>query len=296
MRARTAPHTCEPLRLGAVAYLNVRPLSTGLESLQGLEYCEAPPSRLAHWLELGRIDIGMVPVAAIINHPEWSVAPGTMIGTRGAVRSVIITGLGKPSEWRVLRPDAQSRTSNALSRILTERCMGLDLEPGRPVPFDEPEPSDLLRPGEAMVLIGSRALRSWARLRARGARIYDMGTLWTRWTGLPFVFAMWAIRPGAPIGGWLARLDEVKARNRDKAGRVASRWPGLAFDRLTPRQASYYLRRNVDFDFDAAARRGLERFYREGRELGLFADGWKLRIWQAGRVSDPTLVTTNHNH
>ncbi|MCE5229325.1 hypothetical protein LLG95_06970 [bacterium] len=270
------------LRLGAVAYLNVQPLVYGLDELagDGIEISDAPPSRLARWLEAGKVDVGMVSVAAIFDHPEWSVAPRTMIGTRRAVRSVILTGLGKPRDWRVLRPDAQSRTSNALARVLLEKKLGLSLEQGEPVPFDEPEPSDFLRPGEAMVMIGSRALRSWGPLRRRGATILDMGTVWRRWTGLPFVFAMWAIVPGAPIGPWLPVMDELKARNMRRLGTVASSWQGLAFDRLTPRQAAYYLRRNVDFNFDPAARKGLQRFYSEGRALGLFSNQWKLNLFK----------------
>lgn len=268
------------LRLGAVAYLNMRPLVAGLEDLaaDGLKVVEAPPSRLARWLEAGKIDIGMVPVAAIFDHPEWAVAPSTMIGTRGAVRSVILAGLGKPRDWRVLRPDAHSRTSNALARVLVERRLGLALEPGRPAPLDEIEPADRLRPGEAQVLIGSRALRSHEKLLRRGATVLDMGSIWRRWTGLPFVFALWAARPGAPMGGWIERMDEIKKRNLSRLGTIASNWPGLGFDRLSARQAADYLRRNVDFDFDAAARKGLNRFYREGRAIGLFAADWRLNL------------------
>lgn len=268
------------LRLGAVAYLNMRPLVAGLDefAVEGLEVVEAPPSRLAKWLEAGKIDIGMVPVAAIFDHPEWSVAPRTMIGTRGAVRSVIIAGLGKPRDWRVLRPDAHSRTSNALARVLTEGRLGLQLEPGRPVPMDEVEPADRLRAGEAMVLIGSRALRSRGPLRRAGATVLDLGSIWRRWTGLPFVFALWAARPGAPVDGWIERIDEVKRRNQSRLHALASKWPGLESDRLSARQAADYLRRNVDFDFDAAARRGLARFYAEGRAMGLFANDWRLKI------------------
>lgn len=277
------------LRLGAVAYLNMRPLVAGLEELaaDGLHVVEAPPSRLARWLAAGKIDIGMVPVAAIFEHPEWTVAPRTMIGTRGAVRSVILAGLGRPRDWRRLRPDAHSRTSNALARVLTERHLNLRLEPGRPVPMAETEPADRLRPGEAMVLIGSRALRSAGRLRRRGATVLDLGTLWRRWTGLPFVCALWAARPGAPVDGWLGRIDEVKRRNRAHLHRLAAAWPGLAYDRLNARQAADYLRRNVDFDFDAAARRGLGRFYAEGRALGLFPDGWRLNFIAEGREPRP---------
>lgn len=275
------------LRLGAVSYLNMRPLVSGLEDLaaDGLSLIEAPPSQLARMLEAGQIDMGMVPVAAIFDHPEWIVAPKTMIGMRGAVRSVILTGFDEPHDWRVLRPDAHSKTSNALARVFLERRLGLHPHPGKPVPIDDSDPADRLQPGEAMVLIGSRALRSWQRLRERGATILDMGTVWRRWTGLPFVCALWAIRPGAPVQGWLQRIEEVKLRNRKRLGSLAAKWPGLAFDRLTRRQAADYLRRNVDFDFDAAARRGLLRFYNEGRAIGLFAPDWRLRL-----TDDPLLA------
>ncbi len=267
-----------PLRLGVVSYLNMRPLVEGLEHYAGagLTLRAGPPSRLVCWLEAGELDMAMVPVAAVVAHPEWRVAPGSMIGARGAVRSVIVTGLGRAESWRVLRPDSHSMTSNALARILLTQRLGRQLEPGRPLALTAPSSQVSLRRGEAQVLIGTRALAARGALRAEGATILDLGSLWHRWTRLPSVFAVWAAAPTAPAAEWIAFLEQVKEANQERLGPIARRWAARGEDGLTPRQAHDYLRRNVDYNFDEDARRGLLRYYEEGCRLGLFSPGWHL--------------------
>jgi chorismate dehydratase len=275
------PHS--PLRLGVVGYLNMQPLIYGLEATyprRELELHLGPPSELARWLAAGKIDAGMAPVAAWFAHPQWSVVGRAMIGSRGAVASVLLAGGGPPAKWRTLRPDSHSMTSNALAAILTRRALNLDLAPGAPVP-----PSDgdvaLPAPGEAMVLIGSRALAWRQRLaEAPGVHVIDLGTLWTEWTGLPSVNALWVARAGAALGEWPGRLERHQRFNACRLEEIVQAWPALAHDRLTPEQAHAYLRENIHYWLDAAARRGLERFYAEGRALGLFPAGWQWREYQ----------------
>ena len=270
------PHSA--LHLGVVAYLNMQPLIYGLEEAypaSELELCLGSPSALADGLEQGRIDLGMVPVAALFAHPEWRVAGGTMIGSRGPVLSVLLAGGGPPETWRALRPDGNSLTSNALAAILTRRALGLALEPGAPLPPDLEE-FTAPAPGEAMVLIGSRALAWRDRLLDdQSLYVIDLGELWTRWTGLPLVCAVWAARPGVDLGAWPERLERQRALNAGRLDEIARAWPDLAHDRLTPEAAKRYLSENIDFQLDGAARLGLERFHEEGRALGLFGADWQ---------------------
>jgi chorismate dehydratase len=282
------------LRLGTVDYLNMRPLVDGLETaLAGIaELCPAPPSRLAEWLAAGRIDVGMVPVAAILGHPDWMIVrpaacsafgsgpasgSGSMIGSRGPVLSLLLLGVGPPREWRRLRPDAHSVNTNALARIILERKYGvIGLELAEPIPMDGWEPPERPAPGEAMTLIGSRALRwrDWgdAVEAGAGARtgsgrvVLDLGAEWTDWTGLPLVCAVWAARPGldpATLADLADRLEAHKLANRRRLPEIAAHWEGLAHDRLTPAQALDYLTRNIAYDLDDAAMAGLARFKSE---------------------------------
>lgn len=262
------------LRLGVVDYLNMQPLVAGMEEEFGaaLRLKHGTPSLLAYWLEQKEIDVGMVPVAALFAHPEWRIVTaaggkGSMIGARGAVQSVLVLGGGAPETWRRLRPDSHSVTSNALAQVILKGRHGLDLEIGQPIPPDEWEPPKHGAPGEAMVLIGSRALR-WRNWK--GGTVMDLGQEWSDWTGLPLVFAVWAARPGVELGDWPEKLEEQKLRNRTKLAAIAAGWRDLEHDRLTPNEALEYLTRHVDFDLDEAALAGLEQFRREGEKLGLF--------------------------
>ena len=285
--ALRTPHSAldhSAFRLGVVAYLNMQPLVYGLEAAYPratLEVWEGPPSRLARWLEEGHIDAGMVPVASLFAHPEWRVVSGGVISSHGVVRSVLAAGGGPPEGWRTLRPDSHSLTSNALTRVLLAGALGVRPERGEPLPLDVTAPTPT-PPGEAAVLIGTRAL-AWRDELARrpGCHVADLGEWWTAWTGLPFVYAVWAARPGVAeevLAQWAARLENQLEINTGRLERIAREWAaGGAEDAMSAGDALEYFTRNICYTRDAAARRGLELFYEKGRELGLFRDGWRWR-------------------
>jgi chorismate dehydratase len=268
-------------RLGVVHYLNMAPLVHGLDGCgtEGLEVKAGPPSRLAQWLERGEIDAGMIPVAALFRHPEWRVMGRSMIGSRGPVRSVAVIGPDPPATWRRLRPDPQSVTSNALAQVALRR-MGVSFELAGPIPENGWTPPPAPMPAEAFVAIGSRAL-AWRDLwrEARPARcILDLGEWWTAWTGLPFVYAVWTVRPGVEVGDWPERLEALKRRNLARIDAVAREWPSRIAEGMTPADAEAYLTRNVSYDLDGSALAGLRRFYEEGRAVGLFTRPWEMAL------------------
>lgn len=273
---RSAP--ASPLRLGVVGYLNMVPLVSGLDEAfgdRGLTLRDGHPSQVAAWLERGEVDAGMVPVAEFLRHPQWRIlrpasGPGSMIGARGDVLSVLVLGRGRLDQWRRLRPDAHSRSSNALSRVILECKHGLQLETAEPVPMGDWSPDATCDEATAIVLIGSRALRWGRRLAAEGWTVLDLGGEWCAWTGLPFVFAAWTMRPGVELDGWAELFEEQKRLNFTRLGELATGWSGLAYDRLTPAEAEDYLRNNVAYDLDDDAMRAIELFRAEGSSLGFF--------------------------
>jgi chorismate dehydratase len=276
---RSTAYSLRPfVRLGVVAYLNMQPLIYGLEREADVQLRLGPPSALARWLEAGEIDLGMAPVASIFRHPEWPVVPGSMIGSRGPVASVLALGGGAPRDWKRLRPDSHSMTSNALARVVLRGVHGIEPEAGEPIPLEDWEPPARPADGEAFVAIGSRALRWRPRWLAAGGTAIDLGEAWQAWTGLPCVCALWAARPGVRLGAWPARLDALKRQNMARLARIAVDWPAHREDQLSPAEAERYLSENISYDFDAAAREGLERFYAAGRALDLFPEGWRLRL------------------
>jgi predicted solute-binding protein len=269
-------------RLGVVDYLNMQPLVDGLDAALGprFEIVHARPSALARDLQRGALDVGMVPVAALFANPDWTIVKtgdgdGSMIGARGPVASVLLLGAGDPEAWRRLRPDSHSMTSNALARVILEGKYGLKPAIGEPIPADDWEMPGNPEQGDAFVLIGSRALR-WRDWKAAAgpSAVLDMGHEWNLWTGLPFVFAVWAARPGldpALLADLADKLEAHKRRNRGRLDAIAAGWRGLAYDRMTPEQAADYFRNSIDYDLDAAALEGLERFREEGKKIGAFS-------------------------
>lgn len=271
-----------PPRIGAVSYLNMLPLVAGLAELGATVHLDTP-ARLARALASAQLDLAMAPVAAVFQHPDWRILGSMAIGARGPVHSVLLMGSNPPTAWRRLRPDSHSRSSNALAQVLLRRAMGLGIELAEPLPESGWTPPPRATPGEAFLLIGSRALRwrdHWPDAAEAAEQpeppgcIMDLGQAWTNWTGLPFVFAVWVARPGFEPADWAERLDALARRNLARIDELVAAWPGLADERLTPAQAADYLRHAVRYELDDAARRGLRRFYDEGRALDLFPAGW----------------------
>ncbi len=114
------------IRLGAVDYLNARPLTYGLEQrsdLFSLRY--DPPSQCAVLLHEGHIDVGMIPAIEYCRGPEYRIVPGMGIISKGTVASVALFTKVPVSRIRTIAADTSSRTSNALLRILCHEQFGI---------------------------------------------------------------------------------------------------------------------------------------------------------------------------
>jgi len=253
------------------------PLTHGMAGLRldgrALEIFPVPPSQMTQLMDDGKLDIGMLPVGALIERRDCPIIGKSMIGSDGPVRSVILAGWGEPTGWRVLHPDSQSRSSNALAQVLLRRFMGCDPSLADPIPMNdlwEPpigSPSD-----EAYVLIGTRALRWREYWETRGGVVLDMGAEWKRQTGLPFVFAAWVARSDLDLVGnrieeWMALFEGLKRQNMPHLPEIITTWPGLELERQTPAEALSYLTENIKFDLDDRARSGLSRFLSEARSI-----------------------------
>src|SRR5437588_5643971 len=206
-----------PLRIGAVNYLNAKPLICDLEALAPeAELILEVPSRLADDLAEGRLDVGLVPVIEYFRAGSYSVVPDIAIASRGPVLSVTLFSRTPWTGVRRVALDEGSRTSAALAQILLRKRHHVQPEI-RPLPLDQPaENTD----ADAVLLIGDRAMHACL---PGFQHAFDLGQEWHDWTGLPFVYAAWAVRDGVDLGGVLDAFHEAKRRGIENAGLIAAR-------------------------------------------------------------------------
>jgi len=251
-----------PVRLGAVGYLNARPLVYGLDRESRFAVRFDAPSRCAELLHEGGIDVGLIPSVEYLRGPGgYAVVPEISIASMGPVASVALFSRGPLGAIRSIAADRSSRTSIALLRVLCAWRFGIAPEIRTAAPDFEP----MLAQADAALVIGDPAL--FVDHQALGLTKIDLGAEWTALTGLPFVWAFWAGRPQA-LGPADVRLLQAA---RD-AGVAAADEVARAYspdDEAKSRRGGQYLRENIQYGLGDRERDGLRRFYDETVALGL---------------------------
>ena len=247
--------------LGAVDYLNARPLVYGLE-LHNHEFAVRfdSPSKCAALLHERSIDVGLIPTIEYLRgHEVYHAVPGIGIVSEGAVASVAVFTSLPLDRVRTIAADTSSRTSQALLRVLCFESFGVDAD-FRPM---APDPPEMLRRCDAALVIGDAAL--FFDHESAGVAKIDLGEHWTRLTGLPFVWAFWAGRPGA------LSPDHVQTLTRARdAGVAASDAIAAAYcspDRVARGQA--YLRDNIRYTLGEREEAGLSRYFELAEKHGV---------------------------
>ncbi len=161
-------------KIGNVNYLNSFPFRYGLEA-HGIDFETFVPSAIADMLEKNELDIGLVPVAAYLNHPEWKILADYGIAAEKLVRTVLLASKVPIEEVKSVQFDADSRSSNQLCKVLMEKYWKLN-------PSWNPE-----HKADAYIQIGDKAFNAHHNY----PYVYDLAQEWNKYTGLPFVFAVW---------------------------------------------------------------------------------------------------------
>jgi chorismate dehydratase len=261
-----------PIRVGAVNYLNTKPLVEGLGSFAPHAQLDLDlPSRLADRLAGGDLDVALIPVIEYFRAGTYSVVPGVAIASRGPVLSVTLFSRVPWPEIRSVALDEGSRTSSALTRILLERKYGVRAQT---VQLPMGVAADDM-PTDAVLLIGDRAMKACL---PGFAHAYDLGQEWFDWTGLPFVYAVWAVRGGADLRGVDRALRSARDYGLAKVGPIAQR--EAAKLGLDPGFCRRYLGNILSFDLGPREQAGLNRFYGLARELGLAPEGVDLEFYR----------------
>jgi predicted solute-binding protein len=245
------------VRLGVVSYLNAVPLVRGLEADPRYELVRDVPSRIAERLHGGEVDLGMIPSIEYA-FGDYRAIPGVAIASRGPVGSVRLFHRKPVAELRRVAVDASSRASAALLKVLLRERLGRDPE----YVMLAPDVPAMLESADAALAIGDAALYFEGDVAS-----LDLGAEWTRLTGLPFVYAFWAGRPGAASAEDVARLQAALAEGLAFLGEIAASYNGLGAGRAAFSEA--YLRERIVYAFGEAEIAGLAEFYRRAHAAGL---------------------------
>jgi chorismate dehydratase len=278
--AAAAKRAGAEVRVGAVQYLNTKPLVHGLATAASASSPQASrltlsydlPSRLADRLTAGSLDVALIPIVEVFRG-GWRVITDVCIGCRGPVMSVKLFFRTAPQRVRRLALDEGSRTSAALSQVLLYERFGIRPEV-EPLPIGSgPEATD----ADAVLLIGDRAIgphggpadraRQTAGSPGSFQLVWDLGDEWCRWTGLPFVFAAWAARPGVSTATLEPQL--TAARDRGVANLAAIAAAEAPRHGLTVPQCLSYLHDNLHYHIGPAEQEAMQRFRQLTGSLGL---------------------------
>lgn len=260
-----------PVRIGAVTYLNAKPLVCDLEVLAPeAELIFEVPSRLADRLAAGELDVALIPVIEYFRHGVYRVLPGIAITSHGPVLSVTLFSRLPWEQIRRVAVDVGSRTSAALLQLLLQKRYQVRAE-WIPLPLEQSaEEVD----ADAVLLIGDRAMRACL---PGFPYAFDLGREWDEWTGLPFVYAFWAVGPEVDLGPVAAALREAKQRGCSRLGRLAEvEAPRLGLDAGFCRR---YLQNIIGFELGSREVAGLQRYYALACELGLAPRGVPLDFY-----------------
>jgi chorismate dehydratase len=260
-----------PLRVATVPYVNAAPLIWGFRTgavREPVDLIAEPPARIPDRLRQGTVDVGLIPVIEYQRLADVTFLPSLCVAARQRARSVFLACRRPLAEVRSIAVDESSRTSAALLRVVLahRRLTGISFTEQAP---DLPA---MLRRADAALLIGDPALTS----STTGLEVYDLAAEWLAMTGLPFVFAAWAARPGAdlPDGArpfadslrhGLERIDEIA---RECGARLG----------LPEESVADYLRRNIHYQLGPEEKQSLELFFRRAHDLALIPPPRPLRF------------------
>ena len=251
------------LRLGAVSYLNTKPLVYGLEdSPAQFDVRFDVPSKCAALLHAGQVDLGLIPAIEYL-HADYRIVPDVSIASDGEVATVAIFTRKPIAQVKTIALDVSSKTSVALTRVLCAKYWGI--EPA--FTPSEPDLDAMLARSDAALVIGDPAFE--IDPDARGVAKIDLGAEWKAMTGLPFVYAMWVGRPGAATAEHCRALQAARDRGVAHLPDIARAVGGG--NAALERRSLVYLRDHLRYGLGPAEAQGLRLFHGLAAEIGAAA-------------------------
>lgn len=264
-----------PFRISIIDYLNSAPLNYGFKRGLGYEHFHLKfqvPSICADQLRSGEVDAGLISSIEFLRIPELRIVPGLCIASPKRVRSVVILSKVPPEAIRSLALDTSSRSSIVLGQILLRERYGASPE----THSMGPDLETMLQSHDAALVIGDPAMRA----RKEGLIVLDLAEEWHAWTGLPFVFALWMVREGAPeipLPGGVAPFfhKSLEMGQQSLSEIIDEAWHAIGWTKLELRE---YLTENISYHLGEAERESLALFFDKAVRQGFAPEGKPLRF------------------
>lgn len=238
------------VRLGCVKYLNARPLIRGWPGEVVFDH----PSALCRSLAQGDLDIALVSSFEFLRHPIYRIVDGISISSDGPVYSVVLACVGDISQVEEVELDPAAETSVNLLRCLFA-------EFGLSVRFVQNSNSKLTLE-RARLLIGDQAIH-FRRQHANQFEFWDLGEQWQKLFDLPFVYALWLVRPEVENAQGIA--DQLRSIRNHNLARIAE----LVADCDDREFCDRYYREHLRFHFGAREKEGFRKFQNSCEHYGL---------------------------
>jgi chorismate dehydratase len=237
------------IKVGAVSYLNTKPLLYGIHHhpvSEKIELIEDYPSAIAQLLIDDKIDLGLIPVAALSILEEYYIITNYCIGANGPIASVCLFSEVPMEKIEKVYLDYQSKTSVNLAKILLKQYWKREVE------FIDAGGEDFkshINGNIAGVVIGDRALEQ----RTKSKYSYDLGEAWKKYTGLSFVFAAWVANKKLP-GEFITAFEQANAFGLEHINEVIEETSSIYFD------LKNYYTNYISYKLDANKKKGLALF------------------------------------
>ena len=229
------------LKIGNVSFLNSFPFQYGLTRTKNFQIEMLVPSEIAKALENDTIDVGLVPVASYIKHPNWQLVSDFCIGAVGEVKTVILVSKKPVLEIETIGYDVDSRSSNLLFRVLAAHYWKI-------------KPREVAENADACVMIGDK---TFSNLPKEYRFRYDLSLEWFNFQKLPFAFAVWVSNKKL-CSEITDRINETMMFGvnhiEESVIRFSKNLP------VTDAEALRYLKENISYPLDSQKKTAIERF------------------------------------
>jgi len=243
------------IKLGAVPFLNVRPLVFPLEEKlvkSDFELVYEIPSSLSELLFEKKVDLGLIPVAELLTRDNYRIVPNISISSNGAVDSVVLLSKKPVAEIEAVAVDLGSQSSASLLRIILEI-----FNSGKPNYILRNPDDNFLDGVDAGMYIGNAGLRI-RYSPPDGYNVIDLGDAWTKETRLPFVYAVYAVAEGVHLGENLQALEVAKAMGLELVKKIAK----IYSDKISLNEdiCYRYLTERIEYDLGNQEVQGINAF------------------------------------